>query len=355
MTEDSHGCGDWIPYKDEKCFKVFERISINSDANHICRKLGSKLAIIRTEEEQHFIKEYLKSKKIVDSVWIGMTRNFHSFLWNDGTEMKYTDWLSGRPAYKADTDCAVISLDFDDQLDYDLGDYGKWFDVSCFKSNLPLCEKIQPWSMINLQKELMGIRRNHSAESIKQKNLIKSIKRELDDLKSITIPQKMKELDTLKSIVIPEQKRLIESQNNEINILKSNPVPIGFVYVELKGQKWPSLLWPNTQWDIISSSYAGLFFRIEGGHAPPFDGQIQEDQTQSLDFQPAHWCDDGADCLNNWAGFQRIKGWSNEKLFFTGADEGRGGGSRRVGIKMKHNNEEVRPRNQAIRLWRRTG
>ena len=285
MTDDSNGCGDWIPFKDEKCFKVFDKISPNSEAQNICRQFDSKLAIIRTEEEQHLIQEYLKSMKIVDNVWIGMTRNNHSFEWNDGTEMQYTDWLSGRPVYKADIDCAVISLDFVRQSANDWENYGKWLDVSCLKNSLALCEKVQPWSMIKLQNELMEIRKNYSEEleflntqvipdliktNMKQTNLINLMNQELDTLKLVIIPEQTnlinllyEELDELKNITIPEQKELIESQNNEINILKSNPVPIGFVYVELHGQPRPDALWPNTEWGNISANYSGLFFRAE--------------------------------------------------------------------------------------------
>ena len=42
--------------------------------------------------------------------------------------------------------------------------------------------------------------------------------------------------------------------------------PIGFIYVQYSGQSDPTSLFGGT-WQNISSSYAGRFFRAEGGSA----------------------------------------------------------------------------------------
>ena len=68
----------------------------------------------------------------------------------------------------------------------------------------------------------------------------------------------------------------INNQTKFIVNLMQNPVPIGFIYVQLSGQKDPQTLWPNTQWNNVSPNYAGLFFRAEGGNASSF-GTIQDE------------------------------------------------------------------------------
>jgi hypothetical protein len=63
-----------------------------------------------------------------------------------------------------------------------------------------------------------------------------------------------------------------------LNTIK-NPVPIGFIYVQLPKEKSPTEIWPWMTWINVSSDYAGHFFRVEGGNAAPF-GQSQIDAFQ---------------------------------------------------------------------------
>ena len=60
-----------------------------------------------------------------------------------------------------------------------------------------------------------------------------------------------------------------------------NPVPIGFIYVQLPNEKSPVDIWPWTIWKDITSVYAGVFFRAGGGNAAGF-GQIQVENTPRL-------------------------------------------------------------------------
>ena len=66
-----------------------------------------------------------------------------------------------------------------------------------------------------------------------------------------------------------------------LNSIKKNPSPIGFIYVELPNEKSPTEIWPWMIWKDITSSYAGLFFRAEGGGLEVFE-KIQEDNTHRL-------------------------------------------------------------------------
>jgi hypothetical protein len=51
-------CGDWEPYKDEKCFKIFDSVGLRTyeDAQKACHQQenSSSLVSIRSLEEQEF-------------------------------------------------------------------------------------------------------------------------------------------------------------------------------------------------------------------------------------------------------------------------------------------------------------
>ena len=161
----------------------------------------------------------------------------------DEKDLAFTNWANNRPLKDSkDSNCVEISVDE--------SNYGKWLDDKCQKKNAVLCQKSQMWSVEQIQK-----------------NLIDTI-RELKDAKS------------------------------ELDYLKSNPVPIGFIYVQLSAQPEPKTLWPNTLWENISKNYAGLFFRAEGGQAQQF-GQTQDEQTQSLWFISHHDVN-GQDRRDEW-------------------------------------------------------
>lgn len=58
-----------------------------------------------------------------------------------------------------------------------------------------------------------------------------------------------------------------------------NSIPIGYIYIQLANQSYPTDLFGGT-WTNVSSTYAGLFFRIEGGSAANF-GNSQDMSIQS--------------------------------------------------------------------------
>lgn len=67
--------------------------------------------------------------------------------------------------------------------------------------------------------------------------------------------------------------------------------PVGFVYVQFKGQADPNTLFGGGTWQNISSSFAGEFFRSEGGNAAAFgSSQTQSTQphTHSWSFTSTH-------------------------------------------------------------------
>ena len=99
-------------------------------------------------------------------------------------------------------------------VQFDLSDesfIGKWSDVDCKKLNLVVCQRTQEWSIDRMKSTLI--------------NLVKK---------------------------------------------STNPIPIGFTYVQLPHEKGPSDFWPEINWKDVTPDYAGVFFRAGGGEAAPF-------------------------------------------------------------------------------------
>jgi hypothetical protein len=270
-------CGDWEPYKEKKCFKIFDKVGLQTyeDAEKTCHQQenSSSLVSIRFQEEQEFITNLFKTHKAANDVWIGVKYNNNKYKWNDDSDLVFTNWAQGSPKNK--TDHCV-------QMNSDETSFGKWSDVLCDKKNLVVCQKRQTWSLSRLQEILLDV--------------------------------------------------------------KLNPVPIGFIYVQLPNKKSPTEIWSWMTWKDITSSYAGLFFRAEGGNAAPF-GKIQSENSPRLSqIDQAHEAETGAETP-----FDVIPGsWS--PYVFAGKFE-----SPNNHLRFLVSSGEVRPRNMAIRVLERAG
>ena len=140
--------------------------------------------------------------------------------------------------------------------------------------------------------------------------------------------------------------KLIEIQRKELDNLKQNPVPIGFIYVQLSGQSEPHTLWPQTKWNNIGPKYAGLFFRAEGGEADNF-GKTQDELTRSLVISRGECFMFAKGCYqSNLADIPIMVSFDSDKAFYTGTN-----GNVKLGLNFMYTIHENRPRNQAIRIW----
>ena len=140
-----------------------------------------------------------------------------------------------------------------------------------------------------------------------------------------------------------------------MNTIK-NIVPIGFIYVQFPNEKSPTEIWPRMTWNDVSSAYAGVFFRVVGGEAASF-GQVQEDNAPRLDEFNSNF-----DYIINKQGQTSLfnqtipkGGWSGWS--YTGyskfGDDWKYYSS--MMSRFHVSGGEVRPRNMAIRIWKRTG
>ena len=172
--------------------------------------------------------------------------------------------------------------------------YGKWSEVSCSKKNLVVCQKPQDWSLSRLQKALVNTMRN--------------------------------------------------------------PVPIGFVFVQLPDQKPPQDLWPWMTWKNISSKYAGVFFRVEGEQSSEF-GMVQDENaprvtninTVTHDKSDPGWEEAKTHLTNGFNNATIPVGNSSLWTYLGGSN-----GTARY-VSLVTSDGEVRPKNMAIRVWIRVG
>ncbi len=191
------------------------------------------------------------------------------------------------------------------------GSVGKWFEERCAKRNMVVCQKAPQISIKLLANIVFELR--HSLQQ------------------------------TVSSLV-ETKKKLIENLNKE-------SIPISFIYVQLPKDKAPSELWPSMTWQDISKDYEGVFFRVVGGDAASF-GQVQQGNAPRLGT--IHNSYNNNNAIKNQIGSPAnitipINGWSDAS--FTGRNTGEN--SHYMNFKLT-DIAEVRPKNMAVKMYRRT-
>lgn len=131
----------------------------------------------------------------------------------------------------------------------------------------------------------------------------------------------------------------------------SNSMPVGAIYVQFSGQSSPSELFGGT-WSNVSSSYAGRFFRAEGGSAAAF-GKTQADAAPNI---YAWACGIETYKTRSSSGAFTYSDPINNNVIGSGSDFG----SASLNFNASYSNgkygdaSEFRPINSTIRIWKRT-
>ncbi len=274
--------------------------------------------VIHYAEEQNFLANFLfTKKKVVDNLWVGAKFVGNGlFQWEDHTTVKdYSNWAPGYPQNLTDY-CVQMSADKLNQ--------GKWTDEPCARRNLVICQRTPPPSLRLLAETVIELKHILQQTTSRLTETEKTLASEL--------AQTRKELEKIK---------------NETLI----PIPIGFTYVQLPKDKAPGELWPSMTWIDISSEYEGVFFRVVGGGAESF-GVVQKENAPRLEMVHTGFRDYKitanlfSDPTNNVS--IPVTGWSEGVL--TGGISGNG-----FYINFKHTDTaEVRPKNMAIKVYKRT-
>ncbi|KAJ6649710.1 Lithostathine-2, partial [Pseudolycoriella hygida] len=244
---------DWFAFEHEKCFKLVQKTATRYEAERICNadrvlsddiSLFATLATIKSSAEQTFLSELISQKSVRENdVWIGAERmkSDERVVWNDGSSLEFTNWADGNPTKQMGNDCVAMSSS--GNTSHNLH---KWVDAPCEQKNYFVCQKLQSWLC--------------SCSEIRQ-----DVHRIRNDLKNFR----------------KDSQLILQGLRSELEDLQKNPVPIGFIYVQLPDQPEPFSLWPRTQWENISSTYAGLFFRVLGGNSAAF-GETQSENSPRL-------------------------------------------------------------------------
>ena len=268
-----------------------------------------------------------------------MRFNGREYAWGDGTgrgDTGYTNW--GSDAVRDGKDeCVQMSL-----LDKTLG---KWTDVSCAKKALILCQRKQELDFNILRKAFEE--QQKTIDSMKAE--IKSLKVNSNTVNSFKIEILEKHMNQLQEQFKTEMNRQDKNDQLTQNILHkiNSIIPLGFLYTQFPNQSKPEELWPNTKWSEITSEYSGLFFRAEGGGSEHF-GQIQhanQSWISEVYLKGAHF---------NWKDLTVVEKTTVLKHKEWVDTEPPGKNYLAVGHLSFHTTGgEVRPKNTAIKIWKR--
>ncbi|CAG2169298.1 unnamed protein product [Oppiella nova] len=135
------------------------------------------------------------------------------------------------------------------------------------------------------------------------------------------------------------------NDNKEIADLQANTVPINFIYVQLGGQKRPQELWPMYKWAEITSNYHGRFFRAEyAGLSEPF-GYAQGASTKrlvSVTQENCHYEQSDYESIELIPGKESIYLLTGQRIK-----------KDNTGLQFKISDDEIKPDNEAIRIFQR--
>jgi hypothetical protein len=142
-----------------------------------------------------------------------------------------------------------------------------------------------------------------------------------------------------------------------VKMAKDWLVPVGTVYFQQRGRAEPADLYGFGEWQNISSSFQGQFFRAEGGNAAPFGG-TQNDAMRNLTGSIA-WGKHGSywtECMTATGIFKKTSPQGVPILQSTG-NVTQGVNTHAsidlaaAGIPIAN---EIRPINSTMRIWLRT-
>ena len=149
-------------------------------------------------------------------------------------------------------------------------------------------------------------------------------------------------------------------QNPATGISPQSSMPVGSVYVQFSGQTDPTTLFGGT-WDNVSSTYAGLFFRTEGGAAAAF-GETQTSGAPNISGDSRAIGGGYYNGSVNVTGCFSLQSVSSSTYYeqFATPTPGNPSGQKELILDASLSDtiygaaDEIRPVNSTIRIWKRT-
>lgn len=287
----------WAKYKDEICIRAFTTDLITFDeAKDLCSSQGTSASLLMVKEPE--LKDLLTTitDDIYDNLWLGGKYDISTsqFRWINGEPLTYTNWADGFPRNDSDTEVCILlrPTGVKDAKE------AKWEDSACQRRNLAFCQKTLTWTLDDAVNEIIRNR---------------------------------KELERLE---------------DKLTAVENRVVPVGSIYIEYYNQPSPLSLWPELSWQDITATYAGLFFRALGGNSN-YWGSVQAECAPRISRYAYTWSYEPA---NEYITDIPPSGWS---------DPGQAGefyinGDRRYeNLHFYTQSCEVRPKNQAVKIWKR--
>jgi len=137
-----------------------------------------------------------------------------------------------------------------------------------------------------------------------------------------------------------------------IRSVKQNLIPVGFIYIQHPKESPPGDIWYWMHWEDVSAAYEGVFFRVEANNKSVEFGQVQEESSPRLvNVTAIH--DQGTYVPKpiSYMPLGIVPGiWSDQ--VHTGNLRA---SNFYASLKFYVSSAEVRPRNMAIRIWKRIG
>lgn len=270
--------------------------------------------MVKGPELQNILESFTNT--LYDNLWLGgMMRNGSTqFKWIDGEPLTYSNWANGYPRNISGTDTCIYvpppnAKNFKE---------AKWEDTSCNRRNLAICQKKLLWTLQDAVTEILKVQKELN---ITKQNLF---------------------------LTKAELNRTRTELSNEIADVYNRVIPVGSIYIEYYLQPSPRNLWPRLSWQDITSMYAGLFFRALGGKSETW-GTSQSSCAPRITQVQGSWSDSYTPNPlsipeNGWSD------WGLAGLYYNNT-----GLPARYDVHMFHTEGcEVRPTNQAVRIWKRT-
>lgn len=320
----------WVAYKDELCLKAFPDLLSYNEAKLFCAHVSGSLVMVKEPEIQNMLANY--THDIFDNLWLGGRYDNQSaiFKWEDGEPLTYTNWQESYPKNTTDS-CIELRPPEVKSSTYAAG---KWADVTCQKRNLVICQRTFSWSLEDAVKEIVRIRKELQEEKENLREKFAELQEE---------NQRLREKDE----ALQEESNSLKEYLDQVN---SKVVPVGSIYIEYYGQPSPEQVWPTLSWQDISSTYAGLFFRVLGGNSENW-GSMQTDCAPRITQIALGLMDSDNGAYTNPVDIP-ASGWSEfgaaGEIYFSDPSH-----KYYEGQRFHTSACEVRPTNQAIRLWKR--
>ncbi|XP_056286930.1 C-type isolectin Sp-CL4-like [Pseudoliparis swirei] len=126
--------GYWTSFNQGPKMRYFQETKTFKEAKAVCHSMHSQMVSIHNQHQMNvaMCMSLYFSPPVMQAFWIGAERSGTGFKNEDGTELKFTNWLPNQPDnWRGNENCVEANV----------GGWGMWNDVNCRVRLAFLCEK----------------------------------------------------------------------------------------------------------------------------------------------------------------------------------------------------------------------